>query len=73
MGKNIKKKKRKENKEIIEKKDIEKKENKKRKKNLQGISTQKNISMGITCKMNGGKIERGFTHKKYFLWELLVN
>ena len=60
MGKNIKKKKRKENKEIIEKKDIEKKGKKKesnrRKRNLQGISTQKNISMGITCKMNGGEI-----------------
>ena len=55
MAKNIKKKKRKENKEIIEKKEG-KKESKKRKKNLQGISTQKNISMGITCKMNGGKI-----------------
>ena len=25
-------------------------------KNLQGISTQKNISMEITCKMNWGKI-----------------
>ena len=29
--------------------------------------------MGITCKMNGGKNEKGFPHKKYFLWELLVN
>ena len=60
MAKNIKKKKRKENKEIIEKKDIEQKEgekeSKKRKKNLQGISTHKNISIGITSKMNGGKI-----------------
>ena len=35
-------------------------------KNLQGISTQKNISMGITCKMNGGKNLKGIYSQKIF-------
>ena len=53
MVKNIKKKRKKTN---NRKERYRKERRNKRKTNLQGISTHKNISMGITSKMNGGKI-----------------